>query len=207
MRIHLSCLQLARVGRIKRPETLALACAGLRSEGVNITAMFAGFCVDSERERLLQKVPPEQHSGIRIVGQQDARSALWAADVTVLCSEREGFAISIVEAMMSGIVPVRTAVEGATDQISDGVTGFLFDVGDVSALADRLKWLMANTARSAEIATAARRIALERFGSDRMAHKIESVYRESMVRVTPATDTLLAPRLEPSRINTASSLE
>ncbi len=61
----------------------------------------------------------------------DVRDALWAADNVRLA--RTGLkvsALSVVEAMATGLVPVRTPSGGAFDQIIDGKTGFIVPFED-----------------------------------------------------------------------------
>ena len=59
----------------------------------------------------------------------------------VSCSEWEGHSISQSEAMAEGAVPVITDVSGARDDVTDGYNGYVVDVGDIDALADRIQKL------------------------------------------------------------------
>jgi len=173
------CVQLARVGSIKRPDTVLRAIARLTAEGRDVTVLFAGHCIQAEREKVGRLA---EELGIRdrvhILGHVDARDVLWASDVKVLASEREGFGIAVVEAMACGVVPVRTPVEGATDQIDDGVNGLLFPVGDDAALADHLRFLMDHPDQRRRMGEAAQRKAIERFSDDAMARGTIRVYEE-----------------------------
>ena len=45
------------------------------------------------------------------------------SDVCVLPSRQEGFAVAIIEAMLCGVVPIRTPAAGAAEQIDDGTNG------------------------------------------------------------------------------------
>ena len=175
------CVQLARVADIKRPETLAAACALLRDEGRNVVALFAGFCEPAEADKL-HAAARGRDDAFRVLGQRNARDVLWAADVKTLCSEREGFAVAIIEAMACGVVPIRTGVEGAADQIDDGVNGYLFDVGDVQQLAGILRTLHDDRARLHAVSLAAERTAAERFDARTMAEKTIGVYEELIAR-------------------------
>ena len=72
----------------------------------------------------------------RFLGYIDrAQHAMWAADVFVLPSRVEGFALVIAEAMATGLVPIRTPSGGALDQIVEGETGLLIPFENPNALA------------------------------------------------------------------------
>lgn len=62
----------------------------------------------------------------------------------VVASESEGFPVAMVEAMVSGLVPVSTPVGTIPDKLIDGKGGFLVPVGDYIALADRVCELIDN---------------------------------------------------------------
>ena len=176
------CLQLGRVVPVKRPETLANAVARLRSEGRKAIAILAGHTDPETVAKLRVALPDGGAEWLRLLGHADPRQALWAADVKVLASEREGFATAIVEAMACGIVPLRTPTDGADDQIDDGVDGLLFDIGDHVALSESLAALMDDPTRRVRMGVAARAKA-EQFAATTMAERTESIYRELIDRV------------------------
>ena len=171
------CLQLGRVAPVKRPETLANAVASLRSKGRNAVALFAGHTDPETVTKLRGAFPGGGVGWLQLLGHADPQQALWAADVKVLASEREGFATATVEAMACGIVPLRTPTDGAEDQITDGVDGMLFNVGDDVALSECLAALMDDPSLRERMGTAARAKAAH-FSAAMMADKTESVYRE-----------------------------
>lgn len=104
-----------------------------------------------------------------------------AADIFVLSSIHEGFALAVVEAMMRGLPPVRTRTGGATDQIQSGVHGFLFPPRDVDRLVEALVFLAQDPAARDAMGSAAKERALSRFTCQGMATRTESVYREIML--------------------------
>lgn len=90
----------------------------------------------------------EQINGL---GLQDAvvlagrTNDLWnkiaSAEAFLLTSEYEGMSNALIEAMCLGLPVISTKVAGATDLIKDCENGFLIDVKDSMALADRLSRL------------------------------------------------------------------
>ncbi len=79
------------------------------------------------------------------------------ARVFVLPSQREGLSIAMTEAMASGLPVVVTDIGEARDVVVPGENGFLFEVGDVEALAGHLSRLLADEdGRWAAMSAAAR---------------------------------------------------
>ena len=62
-------------------------------------------------------------------------------DIYFSCSDWEGHSISQCEGIAYGAVPVVTDVSGASDDICDGVNGYIVPVGDWKALADKICYL------------------------------------------------------------------
>jgi glycosyltransferase involved in cell wall biosynthesis len=56
-------------------------------------------------------------------------------DIGILCSESEGFSNTLIEYFQAGLPVVCTDVGGNAEIIDNGVNGFLYEVGDVQALA------------------------------------------------------------------------
>ncbi|MEO8449798.1 MAG: glycosyltransferase [Gemmatimonadota bacterium] len=94
----------------------------------------------------------------------DVATLLGAATVAVVPSEwAEAFGLSVVEAMAAGVAVVATAVGGIPELIEPGVTGVLVPPGAPNELASALRALLDDPAARARMASAARRVACERF--------------------------------------------
>ena len=170
------------IGRLyptKGHDTLVKAVAQLRSEGLPAVALCAG------RGPLKKKVAKQAAAlgiadHVRLLGFVDARQVLWASDVFALPSHREGCPLVIAEAMLSGIVPVRTPAAGAFDQIADGVDGFITPFGDHEALAGRLRALFHDDTLYSRMAAAALQTAQDRFTAERMVADTEAAYLDAI---------------------------
>ncbi|MGI9173932.1 MAG: glycosyltransferase family 4 protein [Rhodothermales bacterium] len=170
------------IGRLyptKGHDTLVKAVAQLRSEGLPVVALCAG------RGPLKKKVAQLAASlgiadHVRLLGFVDARQVLWASDVFALPSHREGCPLVIAEAMVSGVVPVRTPAAGAFDQITDGVDGFITPFGDHEALAERLRELLQDDALYSKMSAAALQTAKDRFTARRMLADTEAAYFDAI---------------------------
>ena len=79
-----------------------------------------------------------------------------AADVFVSPSEYEGFGLTVVEAMASGLPAVVTAVGIAPELIHEGVNGFLFEPKSPKAAIAAVEACLASRERWQQIGTAAR---------------------------------------------------
>jgi glycosyltransferase involved in cell wall biosynthesis len=74
---------------------------------------------------------------------------------------------SAIEAAMHGIPVIASRSGGLPEVVEDGVDGFLFDVGNVSALAQHLMTLISNPSLRRSMGDRARTRAKERFGRAR----------------------------------------
>lgn len=78
-----------------------------------------------------------------------------AQDIYINISEYEGTSLSMLEAMRSGCVPLVTNVSGVRDYIYDGYSGFVFDIGDLRHIVERVKLLDSNRQLLKEMGAAA----------------------------------------------------
>jgi glycosyltransferase involved in cell wall biosynthesis len=172
-------VQIARVSAIKRPRTIVEAVLQLRSQGYNCVGLLAGYADEDQKHEITDLIKKHQAQPyIRLLGHADTKTVLHGADCKVLASEREGFPISIIEAMACGVVPIRTPVDGAYEQIEDGVNGFLFPLGDSEALSNRLRDLLQDPVLRRKTSENARSTAVTRLSADSMARNTIAVYEE-----------------------------
>lgn len=168
-------LMLGRLDPEKGIDLLLAALGRLRRRGLRPPVLLAGEGDPAPYRTLAHRYGVADQ--VQFPGFTDARTALWAADVLVLPSRREGLPMAVVEAMHCGVVPVRTPAGGSREQIQDGVTGYLVPFEDAAALADRLARLLTDAARRAQMAEAARRHALDHFTVETMTRRTLQVYR------------------------------
>jgi glycosyltransferase involved in cell wall biosynthesis len=115
----------------------------------------------------------------------DALALMTQFDVFALSSYLEGLCTSLLDAQALGVPIVATAVGGIPEVVSDGKTGSLVRALEPSALARALIAALADPARRAAWAEAARG-SVEAFGIAHTAERTLAVYREVLgVRAAP----------------------
>jgi glycosyltransferase involved in cell wall biosynthesis len=119
---------------------------------------------------------------VRIIGaRSDVLQLLPALDVFVLGSRFEGLAISLLEAMASGVACVATRVGGIPEALEDGVDGLLVPPGQPPALAAALVAMLTDPRRRAEMAAAGAQRVERDFSIDRAARRTAELYEQLLV--------------------------
>jgi glycosyltransferase involved in cell wall biosynthesis len=149
-------LYASKLMKRKRPADLLEAYARLRHAGVRAALLFVGD--GDERASLEQEVASRKIPDVRFVGfkNQGELPALYAlADVFVLPSEGEPWGLVINEVMAAGVPVITTSEVGAAaDLVRDGETGFQYAVGDINALAERLRAILEDSALRSRMSSA-----------------------------------------------------
>ena len=93
----------------------------------------------------------------------DIAALLAAADIFALPSHFEGLPMSVIEAMLTGLPVVATAIRGPREQVVDGETGLLVPPATVAPLAAALNRLAGDPALRAAMGAAGRARAVARY--------------------------------------------
>ncbi len=128
----------------KRPDDLIRAAALLKARGLDFQVIIVGDGPFAGRLREIVRELDVQDR-CTLVGSQShlqVRRWLHSSDIFALCSERESFGIVTVEAMASGLPTVVSRTAGSRDIVTDGETGYTFEVGDIESLANHLAHLL-----------------------------------------------------------------
>ena len=97
-------------------------------------------------------------------------------DIAVLCSKKEGFPNSVLEAMAAGVPVVATNVGAVPDAVIDGETGMIVPPGDSGALASALDALLRNPERARQLGAAGRRRARDHYSPEAALGALETLY-------------------------------
>lgn len=103
-----------------------------------------------------------------------------SADIFVLPSVVEGMPNGVLEAMATGLPCVASRVPGTEELIDPGTTGFTFEPGDASGLAEAIRGLLSDEDLGSRAGAAARTAAVNRSWAS-VAQSYENLY-ESVVR-------------------------
>lgn len=138
-------LFLSKLTSRKRPLDLLRAFHRLRADG-GMRAALALVGAGPEEEGLRRFVERARVPDVRFLGfrnQAELPTIYGACDVFVLPSENEPWGLVVNEAMSAGLpVVVSEEVGAAADLVDDGVNGFRFEVGDITALTGCLEQLV-----------------------------------------------------------------
>jgi glycosyltransferase involved in cell wall biosynthesis len=173
-----------------RPEKahadLLEAIARLRSRGVPAKALLIGD--GPERGAIEQAIGRLGLGGhVLITGlQPDVRPYIGACDVMTLVSHSvETFSLAALESLSLAKPMVMSATGGAAELVRPGEQGFLFEPGDIEALAGHLAALTSASMRARLGGAGARRVR-ERFTVQGMAERFTDCFDRLLERPAPA---------------------
>ena len=112
----------------------------------------------------------------------DVTSWLRAIDIFVLPSLSEALSNSLMEAMACGCAVVASAVGGNPELVSDRATGFLFQAGNASELAECLKRLIADEDLRARFGAASSDRVRQHFSLETSVRRMQDIYDELLER-------------------------
>ena len=118
---------------------------------------------------------------VQFVGKQNDMSELLAiSDILLLPSELESFGLVALEAMACEVPVIATRVGGIPEVVRDGVDGFLYDVGDIRAMADGCLSILSNPQIRDNLGKAAREHANREFCASKIVLKYEDLYNRTI---------------------------
>ena len=119
------------------------------------------------------------HSRVHFLGKQDrVNELLPLADLMLMPSEQESFGLAALEAMACKVPSIATRVGGVPELIDDGVTGLLYPVGDVDAMARGSLSLLRDRNRLEAMREAGRKTAQKRFCSSLVVPRYVRYYEQ-----------------------------
>ena len=166
---------------------LVLACAELVRRGIPFQCQIIG---GGELRQMLERTIQENNleKRIELLGprtQEEVSRFLRTANCYVQPSvvthtgKMEGIPVAIMEAMVSGIPVVATAISGVPELVRPGETGWLVPPEDVQALADALTEIYLYPAEAARRADLGQKWVLEEFELSSNVRKLASLFDHS----------------------------
>jgi len=107
-----------------------------------------------------------------------------ASNIFVLPSKKEGFPISVIEAMSAGLAVVGSDIpEIAKAQISNGIDGLVFEQGDHKKLADAFRRLLSDEDEMKRVGNEARSKAIANWSTEIVDKKYKELYNR--IKLSP----------------------
>lgn len=170
------------VGRLDEPvKGYAVLLEALEILGGTMPDTLCLICGDGPAREQLEAWVRERNlsAKVRFLGErQDIPLVLQALDLYVQPSLSEGFGLSALEAMATGLPVVATRSGGLPEVVREGVTGDLVPPGDATLLARSLHSLLEDPARRAAYGREGESRARREFPLQRMVRGWSELYRE-----------------------------
>ncbi len=166
----------------------------------DVTINLYGVGEDENRLReMVRKAGLEEklifHGKLVFVGREHEISQIWLHNHAILLPSRmEGFANTVIHAMMSGRVPIVTDIGGHGDVIEDGVTGFIASDPTPEALDDAMERAYQRRHEWEEIGRRARQAVLDYLPEDPVADAVDKILQ--VAGLEPVHAAADAPRQE-----------
>lgn len=171
---------LAGLRKEKGHEDAFLALKTLKEKGLGIKLLLIG---DGDRKEILQKAA--RHLGVCdsivwVGWQKDPRRFIAICDVTLMASHSETFSIACLESMAMGKPVIATDIGGASEMITDGVSGYLVPAKQPSAIAEAIARVSRSADSLREMGKAARAMVVGLFNVQTMVRKTEEAILRSL---------------------------
>jgi glycosyltransferase involved in cell wall biosynthesis len=177
-------VHLIYVGRIIRAKGLFVLVNSLsRLKNLNwkLNIVGDGDALEQLKNEISRKNLPGRINLKGFMKYEDVIKELDKSDIFILPTMRmEGFPMTIVEAMFSGLPVVASDIGGNPDTVVDGETGYLVKPGSADELSDKLTELINNADKRLVFGENGRKRAYKEFTIDRMVDKYEQVFLETL---------------------------
>lgn len=162
--------------KVKRVEDVVRVFGKVR-EKLNVKLLLVG---DGPERQNIEQLCRDLNlcDGISFLGKQDAvEEVLSIGDLFMMPSETESFGLAALEAMACEVPVVSSNAGGIPELNIDGVTGFMCNVGDVDAMAEKVLYILSDDERLKTFKHNARQRALE-FHIDKIVPQYERMYEQ-----------------------------
>ncbi len=115
---------------------------------------------------------------IQFIGSRDdMEKVLSVVDVVIVPSDHEPLGMVVLEAMASGKPVIGSDTGGIRETIIDGITGLLFEPGNIQNLAEKIKLLYTDSSLARKLGEAGRKRYLENFNEDIFVKVLNNIYK------------------------------
>lgn len=126
----------------KRVQDIILALDVLKKRGFYLKLCIVGDGI--ERDMLHELVQEKElEKQVHFAGwQNNVHDYMKESKIYVQASYAEGFSISLIEAIATGLIPITTLVGSEADHIREGYNGFFFEVENFEQLAEKIEFTL-----------------------------------------------------------------
>ena len=178
---------IAILGRVRKQKGVHLfveACLDVLKKHPDFTAVIVGTITkDNEKfvKQLQDKIDQENMAEqIIFTGQQafeDIPRIFSSLSLVAALSDNEGFGVTVLEAMSSGVAVLTTEAGAWPEVVRDDVDGFVVPVNDLTAIKDKLDFLLTDVQRLTELGNNGRERILQSYTVEREAQQLCDFFR------------------------------
>lgn len=172
------------VGRLSPEKGVTLLADALSAQADTATAMQLRVAGTGPEAGCLDGIP-----GVAMLGGLDGgqvRVEMGRALALLMPSVwYEGFPRTLVEAYGCGLPVIASRLGSLPELVEEGVTGLLFESGNVADLATKMHWALAHPAEMAEMGRRARRRYEERYTAERNYGHLMQIYESVLAEAKP----------------------
>jgi glycosyltransferase involved in cell wall biosynthesis len=169
---------IGRMTVIKHLPDVLVVVARLQERGIDARLCLVGDGPDREEVEQRAYELGIARSTLYLGYQREIAPYYSLFDALLLPSGNEGTPVVAIESLAAGTPVVATRVGGVPDVVSDGVDGFLAEVGDVEGLTAALATLARDPTLRKEMGRAGRERTLPRYRVERLVDDVDELYRE-----------------------------
>ena len=190
---HFVMLCVGELNRNKNQTLLVKAMGRLRAKVPRAVLLLAGD--GPARESLLKEV---EGSGlrerVRLLGHvAEVQRLLWASDLALSASLREGLPVNVMEAMACALPVVASDCRGNRDLVRDGENGFLYRTNDLDGLVSAVERFYRDPNLRREMGLRGREM-VRRFELGAILARMREIYEEILSQAPEDQGHALKPR-------------
>ncbi|BCJ87757.1 glycosyltransferase [Effusibacillus dendaii] len=173
----------ARLHKVKGHSYLMRAAGMLQNQFPDVHYVWIG---GGELEAELKQAAIEAglQQRIHFLGvRQDVAELLPQFDLFVLPSVSEGLSIALLEAMMSGVPVIATAVGGNPEVVAEGEDGMLVPSQDADALCSAIQSALSTPEQMKRMGQTGQQKVFQYYSLQRLVQETEEIYKKMMNRV------------------------
>ncbi len=177
-----------RINHEKGTREFVEAAVAVCQQFPDVVALLVGPTLNSEREHVLDDLSwliaeHGMEERIRFTGyRHDVPKLLYACEVFCLPSWREGFPVTVLEAMMTGRAIVATKIRGIREMIRNEQEGLLVPIKNSTALAEALTRLLSDSDLATQLGKQAQVRAVANYTLALQLQRTKKVYKKILGR-------------------------